>query len=272
MRRPWIAGRNVVLAFSVLWGVIEPALALLTGEVARPGWDRFLPLVVVAVAVGAVLTAEPASVKIRIPGSRTEVEIAVGDLFESPHHKVIPVNEYFDAELGDLVAPNSVHGQCIRRLFGGDSNRFAATVDEALKGKSCHAVPHKRGRTNCYALGTVAVVDYSDHRLFLVAVAHTDTDTLQASSAVEELWTSLMSLWQSVRKGCNAQPVAMPLVGGGLARIGLPSSGIASLILLSLFQETRANKLVTERVLILVPESVFRELSLRELVPEWSGQ
>lgn len=74
-----------------------------------------------------------------------------------------------------------------------------------------------------------------------------------AQSSVDNLWTSLASLWTAVTDHANGAPLAIPIFGGGLSRISqvLPAQDSVRLIALSFMFACRRQP-VCERLDIVV--------------------
>jgi hypothetical protein len=175
----------------------------------------------------------------------TAIEVEFGDLFEAHGPKVIPVNEFFDSELGDPVLPHSLHGQLIGRLLGGHPASIDALVEEELKGQAHEQVTRTKGKEKRYPIGTNPILKVGDERFFLLALCHTDLATLKASCDVPTLWKALTGLWSEGRTRAGGAPVSVPLIAGGLAGIGLPPS---QLLQLTYFQLSLPAGSATSRV------------------------
>ena len=56
--------------------------------------------------------------------SDSSIDLVFGDIFDGDEVVIIPVNEYFDGELGDHVSDKSLHGQFINKMLGGKGGSF----------------------------------------------------------------------------------------------------------------------------------------------------
>ena len=188
------------------------------------GFVWYCPLLVLAI-LGGVWRAWPTQrIEFPIPGSDSWFEIRFGNIFEGTGVVVIPVNEYFDGELGDHVSEKSLHGRFIKDVLAGQSKTFVELTSGALAGVTPEepSVARASGRRTRYAIGTVARVDLNDQRYLLVALSRTDLSTLKASATVHDLWACLAGVWKGIREYSNGQPVRIPLIGSGLSGTGLP--------------------------------------------------
>lgn len=226
-------------------GVVSPVLA-----------------VVVAVAGGLGFTFRYWNRStIKIPSTDSLFEIIFGDIFNDARIFVIPVNEFFDGDLGDHVSEESLHGKFIKRVLKGDSRRFYELTDAALSGVESTEVHRISGRCRKYPIGTVAKIDISDKRYLLAALSRTDTTTLKASATVPELWTCLVGIWDSVRIYSGGFNTHIPLVGGGLSGVGLPTRDLIEMILTSFVVCSKKNK-VADKVTLVLNRNLQGEVDL----------
>ena len=251
----WLVATAVFFVLGVAASAIE-----VTG-IDTPGIWLPIVLVVSGVVVGVVRLAKPASLVLRVPNSRTRVVIRVGDLFEINAHKAIGTNVHFDSTLGAQVAPNSLHGQAITKLFGGDSARFKKEVEASLLEQQATGETvegHERPR---YPIGTTPVVDVGPKKLFLPAICHTELPSFKATADVDDLWVGLCSLWRSVRNGSNGLEVAIPLMGSGQAQVRLSNTGLLRLILMSIVHESAEHE-ITKQITIILTKEGYQEIDL----------
>lgn len=203
-----------------------------------------------------------------IPTTESRIEIKFGDLFSEDCNLLIGVNEFFDGELGDVVAKKSVHGQFIERYFDSSSAGFRRSVDEALRGKKFEIVernilPHAK-----YEIGTTAVVKIGQRKAFLMAMAVSDLVTFKAKTSVPYVWQALVGALEAVRDHGNGDVLAMPLVGNGLSSLNIEPQHLLRLIVLSLVDFGRKQGL-PKKIVVVVPEGCFEQLDIHEISRDW---
>ncbi len=209
--------------------LVRPALfsvGFLAGvwAVLNPGAAITVPLLLVGAAVGLCYgLGQILLVPQLLNGlaGRSPVVIEVADLFDFTGSLIVGVTEYFDTRHGPAVERGSTHGILITRLYDNDFDRFQRHVDAALAQTGIEPIGHRPsdGRAQ-YPIGTVAVLDREGGgKLYLVALAHSDPTTFQAYSDLPALVTALCRVWASVEAHNSQRPVALPLLGAGLARI-----------------------------------------------------
>ena len=210
-------------------------------------------------------------IEFQIPASDSWFEIRFGDVFDGKGVVVIPVNEYFDGELGDHVSENSLHGQFIRDVLGGQSRAFLDLTTEALADVVPEepGVARSSGQCDRYAIGTVARVDANDKRYLLVALSHTDLLSLKASATVHDLWTCLAGVWKGIREYSNGQSVRIPLIGSGLSGIGLPPVHLIGVLATSFLCHTKEKK-VADRVTLVLPRRLAGHLDFKSITRSWT--
>lgn len=164
-------------------------------------------------------------VRREFPALHTAVTIRQGDLFEQDDANiVVGFGNTFDTSTTDdiVISRTSVQGQLLHRLYGGDARALDADLRKALrsvKPLATESVQDKpRGKRVRYPIGTVAMLPQDRRRVFAVAYSWQRND-LVVQSSPEDLRVGLRSLWTSVASWGLLLPVAMPVVGSGLARI-----------------------------------------------------
>jgi DNA-binding SARP family transcriptional activator len=152
------------------------------------------------------------------------VAIMPGDLFaQDDANLVIGFTDTFDTATDDdvIISSESAQGQLLLRLYEGDHRKLDRELRSALRHAAVDSVElpsAKRGKRTRYPIGTVATLHHTGRRLFAVAYSRMGNN-LVAHSSLEQLRTSLDQLWDAVYVHGQLKPVAIPLVGSGLARL-----------------------------------------------------
>ena len=265
-RHGWKSLVFVYCAFAVIWTIIEPLWDFLPDT--KFGFLRYFGMVLLALIGGGWKVMAPKKVTIRLKNTNTSIEILFGDIFAKDGHKVIPVNEYFDSEIGDLVSPTSLHGIFIQNVLGGQSQIFDELVDKGLSGIDYELTERKQGRQKKFPIGTTLVDNSRNPKYFLVALSRTDIETLKAKADVPELWQALSSLWNKVRIEAGGNLVNLPLIGSGLSGVGLPAQQLLQIIIISILNETKKTE-ITKKIRIVLLEDVFEDVNLDSLKKDW---
>ena len=256
--------------YGALWAGLEPVGQFLPFLMPE-GLLWYVGFVILAI-IGAICLAWPVPrVEFQVPGSDSRIEIRFGDILESEGVVVIPVNEYFDGELGDLVSVESLHGRFIRELLGGVASSFfeLTTKDLAKVVPTDTNVPRPTGQRVKYPIGTVAHADVNEKRYLLAALSHTDVESSSAYATVQDLWTCLAGVWKAVRDYSNGMPVSIPLIGSGLSKVGLPPGNLIEVIATSFLCHTKERK-VADKVTLVLPSRLAGELDLKSMKRSWT--
>jgi hypothetical protein len=192
------------------------------------------------------------------------VLVEPGDLFERPEHLAVGFSDTFYSEVWPHgpISPESVQGQLLERVYGGDAARLSRALASALR----RARPAGTGRrdrrrvagSTRYPIGTVAVLEDGHRLVFAVAYSSVRGDGV-ARSSVEELLLGLNRLWDAVDQRGHQEALAIPLLGAGLARLNyLEAQDILRLILLSFVVRSRERRVCRELRVLIRPEDLNR--------------
>ena len=256
--------------YGALWLGIESISAFFV-TLNPAGWVEYGALLGFA-AIGGVGRAWPRHrIEFAIPASDSLFEVRFGDIFERDGLVVIPVNEYFDGDLGDHVSETSLHGQFIARVLAGQSNTFYDLTGEALTDvvPEESGVERLTGKPDRYAIGTVARIDLHDRRYLLTALSHTDVSSLKAYASVPDLWTCLAGVWKGIREYSGGKPVNLPLIGSGLSGVGLPPRHMVEILVTSFLYHTKEKK-VARLVTLVLPRHLAGHVDLKEIKRGWT--
>ncbi len=200
------------------------------------------------------------------PELRTEVVLVRGDLFaQKDASLVVGFTDTFDVETKEsrVISRKSVQGQLVDRLYGGDT----AALDRELR-RGLRAVPalamesrsaKARGKLLRYPVGTVIPVPLDGRLVYAAAYSRLDND-LVARSSREDLAATLDRVWESAARYGRMLPIAVPLLGSGLARITeLRQEQLLCMIVESFLRGCRRHSTVAPQLrIVLRPEDLER--------------
>lgn len=198
-------------------------------------------------------------------GLRVELVVRQGDLFDSDDaNLVVGFGDTFDTAVDDdaVVSRDSVQGQLLVRVYQGDRRRLDAELARGLRGVEPVAVESPRakprGKRRRYPVGTVAPLPLNGRKVFAFVHCQQDLDLVTRSSA-GELRFALEQVWRSVRQHGLLKPVAIPLVGSGLARVTeLSREQLMILIIDTYLQSCRDSRCAPELRIVLRPADMER--------------
>ena len=257
--------------FGAVWLVIESTSYFSSGmKQFAEGNVWFLLAVIFGASVGVLLRAwEPHSVTVTLPTTSTAITVRFDDFFSDRNaHLAVAVNDGFDGELGQTIAPHSLHGQFIQKFHSSNHRTFEAACDGMLE-KSLGQPSGRRNRKLSYPIGTTIALPLEGRKAFLFALAATDAQSLKARADIPMMWNALGQLWKCVRVHSNGRVVRLPLVGGGQSGVGIEPHHLLRLIMLSILVATREAE-ISKRIEIVVHPDLFDKIDLRSVKDEWS--
>lgn len=252
------AGIGVVAVLFGLYDVIEPnAISHIHAPVSL--------VVVILAAIYGGWQSWPRPIEQRYSKPNTAIRVVEGNLFEQDVNLVVGVSTSFDTEVPHVIHSESIQGQFLAVVYGHDRNALDNDLTAALAGVKPAGQIQKPGKTVTYPIGTVATIRQHRRHFFCVAYSSMDARN-QAHATIDGLWQSLTNLWEEVRARSNGEPVATPIIGGGLSRISqiLPAQDSVRFIALSFMLASRYAK-VCDRLDIVVRSEDAANLDMLEL-------
>ena len=178
-------------------------------------------LAIICWLYGLAQTGEKSKISLKI-SPNLRLNIQGGDLFKQRDIVVIPVNEYFDTKVDDvIIARRTIHGKFIEKYFRGNEDGLYQAIDQALQGTAFDRNEqrvHPGGRVKKYPIGTCADITVGDITFVLFALTHFDEQD-KAYLSREEFAEAIKKLMDHLSQIANNRPVYMPLIGTGLARL-----------------------------------------------------
>jgi Domain of unknown function (DUF6430) len=217
-------------------------------------------LTVVSALAYGFWRAWPRPIEQQYEGANVKISLVRGDIFTpDSDHLVIGMATTFDTETPHIIARSSLQAQFAQKLYDEDIQALDRDLATALSGVRPVARISKPGKTDVYPVGTVAVLKEHTRCFFCVAYAQLDEQNV-ARGSVEMVWRSLDELWRAVAIHANGGTIAMPVLGGGLARLAqlLPAQDSIRLIILSFIFASRRERVCDELKIVVLPEQYDR--------------
>lgn len=266
--RTWRFWRHFLKsAFAVLGGI---GALLQTINVIKPEVQIFqgysvLVMVGLMALVGGLAWSWPRPITEEFNAPKTKITIAKGDLFDEIGHLVVGTNDTFDTEIPVIIARNSVQGQALDQLYGGNVRELDRQLSVELANKPSIGTAVKAGKQARYGIGSIATLTHGARLIFFLAYTELDSQN-KAESTPDKLWKSLLALWEEVSQRGNGGAVSVPVFGGGLARLSslLPAQDAIRFTVLSFMIASRGRKICDELRIIVLPED-YKKLDRLEL-------
>ena len=217
-----------------------------------------------------------------LPNLHTSLTIVRGDLFDQDDaNLVVGFSDTFDIATGEdvIISRSSIQGQLVERLFDGEAKTLDRELKRVLRTVAPTAVEpvqdKPRGKRVRYPIGTVVPIPHGGRRIFATAYSRLGND-LVARSDPTILRFSLDRLWASIDRYGMLKPVAIPLVGSGLARVvQLDREQLVATIIESFIEACdRLSTVTPELRVVLQPQGLERTDLVaieRQLAGEISG-
>ncbi|MFD7574144.1 macro domain-containing protein [Streptomyces sp. NPDC059810] len=253
--------RNGSIAFAALSGIVQLATAIFP-SIAIPGFRVLAGLLLLSFTWGALSSLSRAKVSQDFTNPEFVVTVKKGDIFSESDSWVVGFTDVFDTstQIEDVISSHSVQAQLMDRLFEGSPSILDAKLSESLAGvapDSEESLQDKpQGKRARYPIGTVAFMREGGRSVYGLAYSRM-SNSLVAQSSVDLLWQSLNSLWESVAVNGRRQGLAMPVIGGDLARIdNIDHETLIKLIILSFVARSRRSVIASELTIVIHPENL----------------
>jgi hypothetical protein len=267
---PWKTLQYVFASFSVLF-TLASWIALFDPSLRLYSLSTLATATIVSAVYALWSVWKPSRIEICPANCNTAIEVLYADLFQQDGIRAIPVSTFFESKLGKPVSGKSVHGALLLRCFGGLPESFDKQLDEQLANSPSELVQKADGKLREYPVGTTALITIHKERYVLVASATVDPQTCKVHTDVMTMWNALDHLWPRLREEADGEPVNLPLIGSGMAGIGLPSRDVLNLIILSAINETKSRE-IARRIRVVLRREQPDNLDLREIKQYWERQ
>ncbi|HEX3782113.1 MAG TPA: macro domain-containing protein [Pseudonocardiaceae bacterium] len=211
-------------------------------------------------------------------GLRTRLVVLRGDLFDQlDANLVIGFSDTFDIATGRdfVISRASVQGQLLERVFDGQQKILDGELRRGLRPLTPVSVESVRdkpkGKRLRYPIGTVVAVPVDGRRILATAYSRLGNDLVARSSA-EDLRHGLDQAWAAAAVHGLFQPVAVPLVGAGLARIRELSPDQLMIMIVDTFvQACRKYSVITPELRIVIRPEALPEIAIAEVARHVDG-
>jgi len=210
-------------------------------------WCSILSIIVgvffLCVLYGLIMTRKKTRIKLEINSNFT-VTIEHGDLFEKHGTILIPVNEYFDTIVDDVIIDHkTLHGQFIDKNYGPNVDTLDELIQRGLSSKEDRLVEindnRQRGKKTKYKLGTCVDIENDGNKYILFAFTHFDKND-HAYIDTSEIPDVIFEILKHIN---HRENIYLPVFGTGLSRIGRNSQRMLLFILecLDIYQKYVGN-------------------------------
>ena len=149
------------------------------------------------------------------------IKVVVGDIFKQTGSKIIPTNTSFDTCMeNEFISLKSIQGQFQNKFFKNNLNVLDNMITQSLSENKI-IKKYDDGRTTktaCYDVGTVAEINYSEERYYLLALADVNKKGSPLAK-YDNIIASLQGLWNYLSENKHIDNLVIPIIGTGRAGI-----------------------------------------------------
>lgn len=208
-------------------------------------------------------------IEIPSPDLDTKIFVKFGNLFEEEGWKAVGVNDFFDSRVDeDLVSSKSLHGYVINTFWPDNRADWQKQINSSLRGVAGGKVTRSKGNECRYPVGTTGISKSEGQKFLFVALGKTDITNNVTSANGEMLISAVRGMLAKARAVCSYEPLNIPLMGSGLARVGIKNSVILDLIITAILEESRQGR-ITGEITVIVPHEKEGQINLKNHVRNW---
>lgn len=161
--------------------------------------------------------------RFRISGTDAYISIRIGDILLSDENIVIPTSNFFNTS-PEIVAPNTLLGQYLKKYYNNDTSQIAKTIDRDIEKSLAHVkgehVEVRKGKTISYPLCTVAAFKTpSNKKAFLISITKiTENHEIRVESNISYIHQALDNLWNRTETELDNGILHITPFGSGVSR------------------------------------------------------
>ena len=209
-------------------------------------------------------------VKIPNPGSDTKITVKYGDLFAENGWKAIGVNDFFDSIVDeDLVSSKSLHGYVLNTYWHNNRDDWENQISASLRNKNGQREIRSKGKRQRYPIGTTGRACIDEQKFLFVALGNSNSDDFVTTANSEMLIRAVRGMAAEARAACSMEPLVIPLMGSGLARVGIKNSVLIDLIITAVLEENR-NGRITGEINIVLSADKAQDVNLKNHIRNWT--
>lgn len=201
----------------------------------------------------------------------TKVVIEFGDMFEyGDGWKVIGVNDFFDSKVDEkIISSSTLHGYVINNFWKNRESELDKKLKEALSEFKHIDEKRVQGKTKRYPIGTAVNVEAGNENFIFVALARTSVEDSLTAANAEDIISAVRGALRKARVVCANQPLVLPLLGSGLARVGIANKVLLDLIICGIFEEIKLGK-ISDVITIVIHPNKRDEFDLLGITKKWN--
>lgn len=247
--------------FSLIWLFLGSALYFINYEPIKK-WYYYIFLAIVLFICIIIDFFFKRKVHHKIQSLDIDIEIVCQDILSFTKGSiVIPFNDVFDTELGDIISIDSIQGQFTQKIYKGN----IAKLNEDINGKlnefdkySIYEEEKAYGKKKRYPIGTVIDIGTTPKYLLSVVAKMENANKKAHKVTSDDLWLVLSNIWQFNRSKNSIDEIVVPVIGTGFGRISSNTMTVIKMMLLSFYQKSKEEKISSKLTLVVRKDKISK--------------
>jgi len=258
--------KNAGLVYSTIFILINAYAITFPDQFPDWGWLGFWIPIFLSFLLSIILWFPKLEYSGKLVAPDTTIKIKVGNLFEQQEHLVIGTNDVFDTQTGEIIKAESIQGQFLTKIYGGDTSKLDQEILAELtphQHKEVIDSSKTHGKNSRYPIGTTITLGNINRRYYLTAYSSMGAD-LVCTGNTDSIIKSLDCLWDEIRRRGQGYPISMPIVGSDLARTNLSRMTLIKIIAGSFILASK-QRFITRQLTILIHPRDIDDVNLYEI-------
>jgi len=247
--------------FSLIWLFLGSALYFINYEPLKK-WYYYI-LLALAVFVGIIIDFFlKRKVHHKIPSLDTDILIVCRDILSFAEGSiVIPLNDVFDTELGDIISIDSIQGQFTQKIYKGNTAKLNEDMNLKLNEFDKYSIYEEEkayGKKKRYPIGTIIDIGTSPKYLLSVVAKMENVNKKAHKVTSDDLWLVLSNIWDFNRSKNSIDEIVIPVIGTGYGRISSNTITVIKMMLLSFYQKSKEEKISSKLTLVIRKDKISK--------------
>lgn len=217
--------KNFMAALAAIASVATLLSLFFAKDMSDSGWTWAIIclsfIVLICIIYASIMIKKKKHIKLNF-NPDLDIIVEQGDLFKKQGIIVIPVNEYFDTIVDEIIiSSTSIHGMFINNLWRDRLTDLQNRIDTELakqQDKKISDDERTGGNPSKYPIGTCIDIKDGGNTYVLFALTHFDKNQ-KAYTDSEEYDDVIKNLINHIENIAGARTVYMPVPGTGLSRL-----------------------------------------------------
>ncbi|MFV1607149.1 macro domain-containing protein [Phaeobacter sp. JH20_10] len=242
------------------WTLTSIAIAVGYSESISPYLSYLWWLLVVGLVLAVILNIPKSSISIQLPNIDTEVEVRIGDIFQSKSPMVVTIPTTLETDFdNNAIDRSSIQGQFTLKYCTNPTNLSTAIITASEHLDNFEMVNNYYSRdekVRRFPSGEVFVVrDFSRLGYLLTFATFNSHGTAQITP--DDFLDTLPKLWLGVRERGDVGNIDVPLMGARFGRTGIDNRRDILRELINSFSAASAESRLSDKVTFYIRPSDF---------------